>query len=268
MAHEPRLSGVYAIRCTVNGRAYIGSSKNIHGRWAEHQHKLIAGTASKRLQNAWNKYGAAAWTWAILEVVIGPKAALVAREQHYIDREARPYNMATRAGSGPRDGFRHRPESIEKMRQAKVGHAVSAETRRKLSAWRKGRPNPEHAAKITGKKASPETRAKMSASRRKWSATVGVSTATRAKLSASLKGRVRSFEHSANISKAKKGIPHTDAWKAKVSASLKAFHAARTRQTRVPASLADSSASGASADVVAATTSHPASDCPTDNTVH
>ena len=36
-----KISGIYAIKNTVNGRIYIGSSQEIRGRWRTHLYQLI-----------------------------------------------------------------------------------------------------------------------------------------------------------------------------------------------------------------------------------
>jgi len=55
-------SGVYMIRCQYTKKAYIGSSVNIAERWRTHRKALERGDHhSPALQNAWNKYGSAAF---------------------------------------------------------------------------------------------------------------------------------------------------------------------------------------------------------------
>ena len=54
--------GVYQIKNTLNGKAYIGSSKNIKRRLGIHRSMLRRGThRNPHLQNAWNKYGESAF---------------------------------------------------------------------------------------------------------------------------------------------------------------------------------------------------------------
>src|SRR5207244_1622026 len=52
--------------------------------------------------------------------------------------------------------------SPEEIRAWRIGRKASPKTRAKLSAMRRGKPRPD----LRGRKASPETRAKMSAARR------------------------------------------------------------------------------------------------------
>ena len=59
--------GVYCIRCKVNNKAYIGSSKNIKKRWNEHKSLLKTGMHdNKQLQEDYNKYGADNFLYLIL----------------------------------------------------------------------------------------------------------------------------------------------------------------------------------------------------------
>lgn len=53
---------IYAIRNTVNGNAYIGSTTNYKSRWFTHKSLLRKGKHhSFILQRAWDKYGEAAF---------------------------------------------------------------------------------------------------------------------------------------------------------------------------------------------------------------
>jgi hypothetical protein len=56
-------TGVYQIINLTNGKRYIGSAANKRGfdqRWSIHRTLLFQGKHhSSKLQNAWNKYGAA-----------------------------------------------------------------------------------------------------------------------------------------------------------------------------------------------------------------
>ena len=55
---ELEVSGVYKILCLVNGKYYIGSSKNIQKRWYEHwQEKERAKTKNQLMYDDMRKYG-------------------------------------------------------------------------------------------------------------------------------------------------------------------------------------------------------------------
>lgn len=158
-----RTCGIYAIRNTVNGKAYIGSAGHIENRWAVHRYDLNRKRHhSPKLQNAWNKYGEAAFIFEIIETV-EPDALLV-REQYHIDQEKSAgrdtgYNTAKVAGS-PR-GYKHTPEARANMSAAGIGRKFTLEHRAKISAALKGRRPSDQtiAASIafhTGAKHSPE----------------------------------------------------------------------------------------------------------------
>ena len=75
---------VYAITNTVTGYQYIGATTNVLARWSMHRTKLRAGEANKLIQEAWDTYGEAAFSFDVLEYVTEWQN-LGAREQHYMD---------------------------------------------------------------------------------------------------------------------------------------------------------------------------------------
>jgi len=53
-----KISGIYCIKNIVDGKKYIGYSKDIFSRWKDHKYDLRKNShKNKYLQNAWNKYG-------------------------------------------------------------------------------------------------------------------------------------------------------------------------------------------------------------------
>ena len=155
---------VYAIICLATGRRYIGSSIDVSRRWKEHQYYL----RNKRhhcahLQHAWDKYGPASFSFAILETVHA-SADLRSAEQKFLDAESSPLNSKRLVIWG--GVLKHAPASKEKISAAGRRRVVKPETRLKISAALKGVPkSPEHAAKVgaaqRGKKLSPEHRAQL-----------------------------------------------------------------------------------------------------------
>lgn len=185
------ISGIYAIT-GPGGRQYIGSSAHIGKRWSRHRRMLEeAAHHSPKLQAAWNKHGAGAFTFTLLEEC--PAEALVAREQAYLDERRAAtgddgYNCNQVAYSVL--GYRHRPESRAKMSASRMGlgkgRVKTAEHRAKL------------AAALTGKKQTPERIAKRMATfdalgytdvMRTRGLGTKASDATKAKMSASHTGR-------------------------------------------------------------------------------
>lgn len=100
----PKMSGVYQILCTTNGKVYVGSGVNLQVRWSNHQSELNRGRhCNQILQRAWNKHGADAFVFSILEIV--PPEKLVEREQYWIDvteccDRGKGYNILPKARSG------------------------------------------------------------------------------------------------------------------------------------------------------------------------
>lgn len=211
--------GIYAIRNTLNGKVYIGSAVNFRRRWWQHTSRLnIENHHSSKLQAAWEKYGAGAFVFEVLEPV--SKELLIEREQHWIDARAaygtNGYNMRPRAASSL--GVKELPEITAKRSAALRGRKLTPEHRAKIAEAGRGQPMSEErrakiSAALSGKKKgalSEETRAKMSAAR------LGVkrgpmSAEQKAKLSEIHAGRQRgplSDETKARISAAKIGKPY------------------------------------------------------------
>lgn len=74
------ISGVYRITNLLNGKIYIGSTKNITKRFKSH---LAPGSGCKLLKAAFKKYGKDNFKFEILEEVTIDK--LIKREQYYLD---------------------------------------------------------------------------------------------------------------------------------------------------------------------------------------
>ena len=87
--------GVYKITNTVNGKFYIGSSKNIDKRWSEHIRELNKNShANIYLQNAWNEYGEDKFKFEIIEEC--DEDIRLKKEQEYLET-LMPFN---RVGNG------------------------------------------------------------------------------------------------------------------------------------------------------------------------
>lgn len=109
-------SGVYRIRNTVNGKVYIGSTKNFAARLHSHKYHLMHRTHhSKKLQNAWNKYGTTAF--AFEKVLVCSPEDLLMYEQLLIDgfsAQTCGYNQLPKAGS--REGVPHDQDTLQRMK--------------------------------------------------------------------------------------------------------------------------------------------------------
>ena len=85
------MQGIYKITNILNGKFYIGSSKNLVKRFYEHKLFLRNNThTNTHLQNAWNKYGEENFKFEIIEV-LEYEEDLLRVEQYYLDF-LEPYN--------------------------------------------------------------------------------------------------------------------------------------------------------------------------------
>lgn len=199
------LSGIYQILHVASGKLYVGSAINIGYRWDQHLRALKRnGHHNRKLQNAWNKYGADAFVFAVVEFVDNADD-LLSREQYWIDQKeavAKGYNLAPKAGSLL--NFKHTEETKEKMSSAHIGLPRSEEHRKNLSIAN------------TGKKMSDEARQKMR------EAKLGKKRAphsaeTKAKMSAKATGRTCSDDSKAKMAAAKLGRKLSDEAKLNMS---------------------------------------------------
>jgi len=219
-------SGIYEILNLRNGKRYVGSAVNLAHRWRQHQCELRKGRHNPHLQNAWNKHGADAFEFRVLELV-PDKSRLIEREQHYIDTLCPEYNVAKVAGSN--FGVKWSCETLARMAVASKRTWGCPEHRRKMSEAHKGQKStPESrakaSAKLRGRKLAPEHAATIAAH----NADRNRSDEHRAKVSAYWKGRPKTPEQIAKMAETKrgrpahnKGKPMSPEQKAKQSASLK-----------------------------------------------
>jgi group I intron endonuclease len=149
-----KVSGIYKIINKVNGKYYVGSSKNIHKRWNEHRSDLNNKKhANEYLQKSWNKHGPNNFNFVIMECIKEEK--LIEIEQKYLDElknEKRCYNLTFIAG---------RTEMTDRVKLklsiAHTGMKASEETKRKMSESMTGKNNHmfgKHRSKNTKKKIS------------------------------------------------------------------------------------------------------------------
>ena len=122
-------SGIYIIRNTLNGKVYVGSSKNFVHRFRAHKAALRSGKHhSKKLQRSWTKHGERAFSFE--KVLVCSVENLLGYEQIVIDYYAAcstGYNILPKAGS--REGAEVSSETIAKLK-------VSQRMRRKKYAWK------------------------------------------------------------------------------------------------------------------------------------
>lgn len=144
---------VYKARNKVNGKEYVGSAaKNLWRRLNNHVNELNRGEhPNVHLQRAWNKHGADAFEWIVLEPCTSETAT--EREQFWIDELdvfKNGYNRCPKAGS--RLGTKHSEETKQLISDKKKGKTFSAEVRANMSAERKERfKDPEERKKCSPK---------------------------------------------------------------------------------------------------------------------
>jgi hypothetical protein len=67
---RPKPAGVFQVKNTVNGKVLLGSSLNLNGALNGHKFTLKIGShRNKALQEDWDRYGADAFVFEVLDVV-------------------------------------------------------------------------------------------------------------------------------------------------------------------------------------------------------
>lgn len=232
--NERGKSGIYAIVNTANQKCYIGQAASIGDRWLYHRSSLRRGKHHSRLlQNAWNKYGEAAFQFKVVEYAPRDAVALAEREQMWLDVIKPAYNIAPVSASTlgikhpPRSddfkrrmaemkrGYKPSPEQIEKQRRHAMENPYrhTPEAKAKISAGLAGKkPSPEAVEKTrranTGRKQTPEEIAKRIAANT---------------------GRKRSPEQCARISESLKGKRLGTKMSEETKAKIGAAHKGRKR---------------------------------------
>ena len=105
--------GAYLIFNLVNGKRYVGSSKDIYKRFYEHIHNMNNQKGhNAHLQSAWNKYGEDNFQFCVLEYTDEEKQYEI--EQYFINTIKPEYNLSLNV-------------------EANINRIVSSETRAKIS---------------------------------------------------------------------------------------------------------------------------------------
>lgn len=127
--------GIYEIRHLLTGRRYVGSSRKLGVRFADHRRLLRQGRhTNPRLQRAWNRDGEAAFRFTVLAVL--ERDELLASEQRLLDlvraTGPRPYNAAVKCGS-PMAGRKASAATKKKLSIARRQHFAKPGVREALS---------------------------------------------------------------------------------------------------------------------------------------
>lgn len=92
-------SGIYKITCTVNGRFYIGKTRNYHQRIFGYISKLKNNICGNYLmQKYYNEFGSDSITYELIEEC--PVSALNLRERYYIINLKPHMNTYNYSGNG------------------------------------------------------------------------------------------------------------------------------------------------------------------------
>jgi len=209
--------GVYQIQSISKpDRIYIGSSRDIRGRWRLHAKNLLDNKHhSPKLQYHYNKYGAEDLQYSLL--LSCNETDLLKSEQFFLDSYKHYFNVLPNAGSHL--GAKRSDESRKRCSLSKMGEKhhyygkhLSAEHKEALSKSLRGKES-----YWKGKTLSEEAKAKMSISRtgRK------VTEETRNKISNANKGKKRSEEFRKQCSERNKLRRATEETKKKLSIAHK-----------------------------------------------
>ena len=160
-----RVSGIYSITNTVNGKKYYGSSVNVWQRKRQHEHTLRKGNHhNEHLQAAWNLYGRTCFRFELIEEA--PPDKLVTAEQTYLNENTNGYNIGKDADC-PSRGLKRTDEQKLQQSIRQRGKKLSEDTKQKLSIAGKGRKvSEETKRKLSeankGKCSSPKTKKRIS----------------------------------------------------------------------------------------------------------
>jgi len=211
---------VYVIICEVNGRQYVGQTRQtLPQRWAGHVYDALKRQMKTYFYNAVRKYGAASFKIALLEEC-EDRGTLDEREIHWINAlETLEHGYNSKQGGDSHVWSAAARKRQSERQKGKPGTKHSEETKRRMSEIHSGPRNERF-----GKKNTAKSRAKTSATlksiphhlrgqrhtpemlERFRQAKLGkvASEDSKRKTSESLRGKPKSEEHRARLSEAAK----------------------------------------------------------------
>lgn len=157
MPYAEDFSGIYVIKNEVTGKGYVGQSRTMRKRVADHFNLLRRGRhPNTHLQRAFKKYGEAAFSYDF-EIVCEDVSELNMLEEAYLTGDAKfddspVYYNISKTARVPMFGRSHTEETRKKISLAKKGQTghVTDSYREKLSRSRKERAlsDPEYRNKV------------------------------------------------------------------------------------------------------------------------
>jgi len=146
-------SGIYLWFNKINSKFYIGSGVNLSNRLVDYfQNWYLKKRKNLIIVRALEKYKMENFALVILEIT--DRKNIIQREQYWIDTLKPEYNLLQNASNSL--GFKHSPESINKIKFARLGSKHTLEVRKQMSLNRKGKN-----AYWYGKTLSDETKNKL-----------------------------------------------------------------------------------------------------------
>lgn len=130
--------GIYEVRCKVNNKAIVGSSKHLSKRYSQYVYELRRNiNKNPYLQRAWNKYGPENFEFVILEEC--PENELLKKEDEWM-KAKQSLNRDFGYNFKPAQRPTHNEETCKKISEGKTGSKnpmygkiLSEEHRNKIS---------------------------------------------------------------------------------------------------------------------------------------
>lgn len=105
--------GIYSIMCFANGMEYLGSSIDVERRFKEHKNLLRARRhESKMLQDAWNKHGAGAFRFEVLEEVENREELRIIEKKYILRKNTVQSGFNQTARTTPKDFYESKTKDL------------------------------------------------------------------------------------------------------------------------------------------------------------
>lgn len=188
-----KISGIYKIVNKVNGKYYVGKTKNLDGRWRQHKWSLSKGIHhSYKLQDDYNLYGIECFEFEVIDYV--DAAELLSVEQKYLDECSNNvdsnYNVTYSS-----EIVKMTDEIKKKLSRAAIKRMTDPNMRKRISEKMKGRVVSEETRR---KQSLSQLRRKKRLQRESW-INGSMTQEHKNKISNSVSGKRKSIEHKNKI---------------------------------------------------------------------